>query len=100
MRVRVYNYGQICGAIALGFAMGLAIDDGIQPAAAAGTEAASSVKVLSEQVARNSDRIAELERQLRGVDNRIGTIDRKVESNRNVTRSLATRSGVQIEFSD
>lgn len=100
MEVRLGNFWQLCGAIALGFAIGVSVSFGAQPAVAAGSEAASSIAALSEQVARNSNRIAELERQLRAVDGRIGTIDRRVESNRDATKNLATRSGIQIDFRD
>ncbi len=100
MQANQRNFGQLFGGIALGFAVGASIGYGAQPAVASGTEAGSPYSVLSEQIAQNSRRITELERQLRGVDNRIGTIDRKVESNRDATRVLATRSGIQMEFRD
>lgn len=100
MQVRLGHFGPLCGAIALGFAVGVTVGYGTQPAAAAGAESAPPFATLSEEVARNSRRIGEIERQLRTVDSRIGTIDRRVESTRDATKALATRSGIQMEFGD
>lgn len=100
MQLRPHIFWQQCATISLGVAIGVSVSYGAQPAVADGADAVTALTALSEQVARNSRRITELERQLRAVDGRVVAIDRRVASNTDATRVLSARSGIQIELRD
>jgi hypothetical protein len=87
------------GLLVAGLAVGLGVGFGLAPERDAARAAAAdpAVQVLQQRVAANEKAIAALQKQLDGAVTRLG---KRVDANRNATKTLATRSGIQIEFRD
>ena len=98
----MFDHGGRMSLLVAGLAVGLGLGFGLAPERDAAHAAAAdpAVQALQQRVAANEKAIAALHKQLGGVDGAVARLGKRVDANRNATKTLATRSGVQIEFRD
>ena len=85
--------------IAIGFASGISVSSDHQSASAA-VKMTPAIQALDNKISKNSSEIKKLQRQIQSFNAKFGSIGRKVQANRQATRTIATRSGIRIELSD
>lgn len=90
------SYARICllvFATIVGFVCGNVTAPAPYRAIAAGAPDARTIAEIESRIAANSKAIAALQRQY-------GGLDRKVASNRDAARTIASQSGIAIQFRD
>lgn len=84
--------------IAVGFTVGVGVSSTHQSASARGTGTAT--QTLEGAIKRNATDIANLKRQVRLLSGKTAKLGGQVRGNRRATSTIATKSGIRIEFRD
>ena len=84
--------------IAIGFTVGVGVSSPHQSASAKRTS--KTIQTLEGAIKRNATDIANLKRQFRLLSGKTAKLGGRVRGNRRATSTIATKSGIRIEFRD